>query len=254
MAGGHLHIAWLGAGPSAKESGGVPGVARELIAGLAAQGHRIDCFLPSAVRELPPHLRELANVTFVQGTSEWRYDRWYSRGSIAIFLSGLLARAFGSLRLRREVLRRHRKDPYDVVYQFSNIESLAVPSSLRGRVPLVIHPETHIAGELRFLWRERRLALRCQPKRSFVAAAVPMALRAVVQRFRVRRADLLICISSVFRDHIHRDYGFPLERTVVVPTRSASSGSRNLTSTAAWATRRRCWCSAASRHARGSTT
>jgi glycosyltransferase involved in cell wall biosynthesis len=33
----------------------------------------------------------------------------------------------------------------------------------------------------------------------------------------VRRADLLICISAVFREHIHRDYGFPLEKTVVVP-------------------------------------
>ena len=217
MTGRHLHIAWLGAGPSAKESGGVPGVARELVEGLAAQGHRIDCFLPSAVRELPPHLRDLTNVTFVQGTSEWRYDRWYSRGTIAIFLSGLLARALGSLRLRREVLRRHRQEPYDVLYQFSNIESLAVPARLRGHVPLVIHPETHIAGELRFLWRERRLALRCQSRRSFAAVAAPMALRAGVQRFRVRRADLLICISSVFRDHIHRDYGFPLERTVVVP-------------------------------------
>ncbi len=217
MTGRHLHIAWLGAGPSAKESGGVPGVARELVEGLAAQGHRIDIFLPSAVRELPPHLRDLTNVTFVQGTSEWRYDRWYSRGTIAIFLSGLLARALGSLRLRREVLRRHRQEPYDVLYQFSNIESLAVPARLRGHVPLVIHPETHIAGELRFLWRERRLALRCQSRRSFAAVAAPMALRAGVQRFRVRRADLLICISSVFRDHIHRDYGFPLERTVVVP-------------------------------------
>jgi glycosyltransferase involved in cell wall biosynthesis len=218
MAGGHLHIAWLGAGPSGKESaGGVPGVARELVEGLGAQGHRVDCFLPRAGREVPAHLRELPNVTFIQGTSKWRYDRWYSRGPIAIFLSGLLSRALGSVRLRREVLRRHRQDPYDVLYQFSNIESLAVPARLRGRVPLVIHPETHIAGELRFLWRERRLALRCQSKRSLLAAAAPMVLRAVVQRFRVRRADLLICISGVFRDHIHRDYGFPLDRTVVVP-------------------------------------
>src|SRR4029077_11385894 len=28
---------------------------------------------------------------------------------------------------------------------------------------------------------------------------------------------LLICISSVFRDHLIRDYGFPLENTVVIP-------------------------------------
>ncbi len=212
-----LHIAWLGAGPSVKESGGVPGVAKELVTGLAAQGHRIDCFLPAADRGLPAELLELENVRFVRGTSEWRYGRWYSRGPIGIFLSGLLTRATGSLRLRREVLRRHRRDPYDVLYQFSNIESLAVPARLRGKVPLVIHPETHIAGELRFLWRERRLSLRCEPKRRFAVAAATMAVRSVVQRRTVRRADLLICISGVFRDHIHRDYGFPLERTVVVP-------------------------------------
>ena len=211
-----LHIAWLGAGPSPEESGGVPGVARELITGLATLGHRIDCYLPTARRELARQL-ELPNVRFIRGTGEWRYDRWYSRGRIGIFLSGLLARAAGSLRLRREVLRRHRDDPYDVVYQFSNIESLAMPARLRAHVPLVIHPETHVAGELRFLWRERRLALRCQPASSFAVAVTTMALRSVVQRRRVRLASLLICISSVFRDHIHRDYGFPLERTVVVP-------------------------------------
>ncbi len=211
-----LHIAWLGAGPSPDESGGVPGVARELITGLATLGHRIDCYLPTARQELVQQL-ELPNVRFIRGTSEWRYDRWYSRGRIGIFLSGLLARAAGSLRLRREVLRRHRDDPYDVVYQFSNIESLAMPARLRAHVPLVIHPETHIAGELRFLWRERRLALRCQPASSFAVAVTTMALRSVVQRRRVQLASLLICISTVFRDHIHHDYGFPLERTVVVP-------------------------------------
>ena len=33
----------------------------------------------------------------------------------------------------------------------------------------------------------------------------------------IRRARLLVCISSVFRDHLVRDYRFPRERTVVVP-------------------------------------
>jgi len=217
MASRALHIAWLGAAPNAK-GGGVPGVARELLSGLAALGHRIDCFLPAAAGpEDPPELAARGNIRIIRGTSEWRYGRWYSSGRAGIFLSGLLTRAVGSLRLRREVLRRHRADPYDVVYQFSNIETLGMPARLRGRVPLVIHPETHIAGELRFLWRERALALRCQPARSYAVAAATMAVRSVVQRARVRRASLLICISTVFRDHLHRDYGFPLERTVVVP-------------------------------------
>jgi glycosyltransferase involved in cell wall biosynthesis len=219
MAARGLHIAWLGAGPSTKESGGVPGVANELLGGLAALGHRIDCFVPSsAAGELPPQLASEPNLRIVHGTSGWRRGRWYSRGRAGIFVSGLAARAFGAVRMRREVLRRHSEDPYDVVYQFSNIESLGVPARMRReRVPLAIHPETHIAGELRFLWRERKLALRCQPARTFAVAVSTMSVRSVVQRRRVRGADLLICISSVFRDHIHADYGFPLERTVVVP-------------------------------------
>jgi glycosyltransferase involved in cell wall biosynthesis len=44
-----------------------------------------------------------------------------------------------------------------------------------------------------------------------------MAVRTVVQRLRVRRATLLICISKVFRDHLIGDYRLPAERTVVVP-------------------------------------
>ena len=45
------------------------------------------------------------------------------------------------------------------------------------------------------------------------------SFRALVQRIKIRRASLLVCISSVFRDHMVHDYGFPLEKTVVVQTR-----------------------------------
>ncbi len=212
-----LHIAWLGAGPSSQEVGGVPGVAAELLAGLAGRGHRIDCFLPGAARELPGSLGEQPNLTFVWGTSDWRWNRWYNRARIGAFLSGMVSRARASLRLKREVAERHRQDPYDLVYQFSNIEVLAMPASLRGTVPLVIHPETHIAGELKSLIAERRLALRSQPAYTLAITGAVMSLRALVQRVEIRRARLLICISSVFRDHLVHDYGFPIERTVVIP-------------------------------------
>jgi glycosyltransferase involved in cell wall biosynthesis len=212
-----LHIAWLGAGPSSEEVGGVPGVAAELLAGLAERGHRIDCFLPGATRKLPDSLGEQPNLTFVWGTSEWRWNRWYNRVKIGAFLSGMVSRARASLRLRREVAQRHRQDPYDLVYQFSNIEVLAMPAGLRSTVPLVIHPETHIAGELKSLIAERRLALRSQPPYTLAITGAVMSLRALVQRVEIRRARLLICISSVFRDHLVRDYGFPPEKTVVIP-------------------------------------
>jgi len=183
-----LRIAWLGVGPAGRESGGVPGVATELLHGLASLGHRIDCFAASPEHELPPRLQGDDNLTFVWGPSGWRWDRWYSRTKITAFASGLLARGLGSLRMRREFTRRHRREPYDVIYQFSNIENLAVPSRIAREVPLVIHPETHAAGELRFLITERRLSFRCQPRSTFAIAATIMALRALLQRVTIRRA------------------------------------------------------------------
>jgi glycosyltransferase involved in cell wall biosynthesis len=215
VAGRALHIAWLGPVPG--DGGGVPGVAGELLGGLARLGHRIDCFFPSAGHALPARLAEERNLEFVWGTSGWRWDRWYSRGRLAAFASGLLARGGASLLLRREIARRHARDPYDVIYQFSNIENLAVPARVARDVPLVVHPETHIAGELRALVAERRLGRRCQPLYMLGAVAAIMSLRALVQRVRIRRARLLVCISAVFRDHLVRDYGYPARDTLVVP-------------------------------------
>lgn len=212
-----LRIAWIGAGPGMGESGGVPGVASELLLGLAALGHTIDCYMPGSERRLPQRVVAAERITFVWGTTNWRWNSWYNRTKIGTFASGLLNRALGSIRLRRGLARAHAQQPYDVVYQFSAIEALGMPASLRRRVPLVIHPETHIAGELRFQLAERRLALRCQPAHVFALTALTMLARVVVQRRSVRRASLLICISSVFRDHLVRDYRFPASDTVVIP-------------------------------------
>lgn len=192
-------------------------MATDLLYGLAKRGHRIDCLFPGSGHKLPDRLEAEENLTFIWGTRERRWNRWYNRTRIGTFASGLLFRALASLRLRQEVARRHRKDPYDVIYQFSSIEALSVPSHLRHEVPLVIHPETHILGELRFLISERRLGRRCQPAHTLAIAAAVMSARAVVQRVRIRRARLLVCISGVFRDHLVADYGFPLGDTVVIP-------------------------------------
>ncbi len=212
-----LRIAWVGAGPGSRETGGVPGVAADLLYGLARRGHRIDCLFPGSGHKLPDRLEGEDNLTFIWGTRQRRWNRWYNRTRIGAFASGLLFRGLASVRLRQVLARRHREDPYDVIYQFSSIEALSVPSELRHEVPLVIHPETHVVGELRFLISEQRLGRRCQPAYTLAIAATVMAARAVVQRIRIRRADLLVCISSVFRDHLVADYGFPIENTIVIP-------------------------------------
>jgi glycosyltransferase involved in cell wall biosynthesis len=223
-----LRIAWLGPAPGGYS--GVRGVAAELLSGLSQRGHLIDCFLPAAEGQSTVEIAgdervsfgegNLAfgeNVTLVWGTSRWRWNRWYSRGKIAAFVSGTLARSVASLRLRREIARRHQRRPYDLIYQFSSIETPGVPARVARKVPLVIHPETHIAGELRWLIAERELALRCQPAYVLVAVTTLMLLRALFQRRAIRRASLLVCISSVFRDHMVHDYRFPAQKTVVVP-------------------------------------
>ena len=212
-----LRIAWIGTGPGPQESGGVPGVATELMLGLAELGHRIDCYLSGRERDIPERLAKAERVTFHWGTSEWRWNRWYNRTVIGSFVSGLLTRGLGAIRLRRSLERGHALAPYDVVYQFSNIEALGMPASLRRSVPLVIHPETHIQGELHHLLAERSLALRCHPRHVFALTAAVMWLRVLVQRRRIRAARLLVCISSVFRDYLVRDYRFPLANTVVIP-------------------------------------
>jgi glycosyltransferase involved in cell wall biosynthesis len=160
---------------------------------------------------------EHKRLRFVWGSSKWRWHGWYNKTRIGVAVTWLLANALASLRMRREVLRRHRARPYDLVYQFSSIEGLGMPARLRRAVPLVVHPETHSAAELRFLIAERRLSMRGQARFVYAIALATMATRTLVQRSRIRRARLLVCISTVFRDHLVRDYGFPLERTVVIP-------------------------------------
>jgi glycosyltransferase involved in cell wall biosynthesis len=200
-----------------RDTGGVPGVAHDLLHGLAALGHRIDCYFPGRPQELPPRLAGFENITVVWGHAGWSAGRWYSKTKLRSTVSNLLFVLLASLRLRGELGRRHNEDPYDLVYEFATVENLAMPARLRRSVPLVVHPETHSAGELRSLLAERRLSLRCQPAYTFVIGVLVLSLRTLVQRRRIRSARLLVCISRVFRDHMVRDYGFPLDRTVVVP-------------------------------------
>jgi glycosyltransferase involved in cell wall biosynthesis len=214
-AGKRLRIAWLGGTPL--DTGGVPGVVAELLEGLTALGHEIDCFFPGSGGRVPARLRERERLTFIWGMTGWSWNRWYSRSGMTATISGQIARIHGALRLRGEIVRRHRARPYDVIYQISTIEAPGAPARLARSVPLVICPQTHMAGELRCLIAERRLVFATQPRHVFFTSLALMSIRALVQRVRIKRARLLICISSVFRDHLVRDYRFPSSATTVIP-------------------------------------
>jgi glycosyltransferase involved in cell wall biosynthesis len=211
-----LHIAWIGFAP-VDDAGGVPGIATDLLPGLAELGHRIDCFFPSNEHELPARITDVENLTFVWGTSSWRWNRWYSRTRFTAFVSAQLAGGIASLRLRTVLMRRHKHDPYDLFYQFSNVENRAVPRRLRNTVPLVVQPGQSSADALRFFVRERRLSLRSRPAHAFAIAAIVLWSRRQMQRRQLRSASLVVCISNVFREHLRRDYDLSAEATVVVP-------------------------------------
>ncbi|HEX4466237.1 MAG TPA: glycosyltransferase family 4 protein [Solirubrobacteraceae bacterium] len=216
MTGRTLHIAWVGFPPS-EEVGGVPGIATDLLHGLAALGHRIDCYFPGQPSELPRRLAGLDSLTVLWAGGSWQWGRWYSRTRITAFVSALVANGLDSFRHRGELQRRHRAEPYDFLYQFSNVENLAIPRDVARSVPLVAHPGQSSADALRFLLRERRLYLRSRPFYKFAVAALVLWLRKRVQRRKLRSAQLVICISHVFREHLIRDYGISETASVVVP-------------------------------------
>jgi glycosyltransferase involved in cell wall biosynthesis len=200
-----------------EQAGGAPGVVRDLLGGLLLEGHQIDCFFPGAGHQLPPRLAAQENLTVTWGSSKLQGNRWYDKIAVGSFASGLFSRALSSLRLRREIARRHRERPYDLIYQNQWIESVGAPSSVLRSAPLVVRPDTESASELRCLLAERELSFRCQPRYIFFVVAAILFLRAQLQRVMIRRASLLVCISRVFRDHLVEDYDFPRGSTAVVP-------------------------------------
>ena len=209
-----LRIAWCGAIPG---EGGVGGAARDILSGLLALGHEVDCYLAGQPQCLPAECTRFPSFTVHWSGSRWRWNRWYSKDPVCTFLTGTVARAIGMRRLGSAMVRAHRTHPYDVVYQFSNIEILGFRRHLADLPPLVIHPETHMAGELRWYAKEWHLVSRCSTFGRRHAVKMALRLRVIAQRRDIRKATTVICISDIFRRHLIEDYGLSAARTVVVP-------------------------------------
>jgi glycosyltransferase involved in cell wall biosynthesis len=196
--------------------GGVHGMALQILRGLTALGHTVDCYVARLDRGLPRELEENDRIAVQTGASRWTYDAWYNRTPLTTFVSGQVTRAASTWKLADGLAANHARRPYDVVYQFSNIELLGLRRHLKRLPPLVLHPETHLAGELAGFRRERALSRKCESRsrRAFVGAM--LLTRAAVQRRDIHRATTVICPSRAFRDCVTRDYGLNDARTVVV--------------------------------------
>ena len=209
-----LYIAYLGP-PPREGRGGVPGVAALVLDGLLNDGHRVDCYLAGIEAPLPDTLTSHANFELVDGNSRFRYGAWYSRNDLTKFVSGQAMRALAERRLAQLLNRHHRGRPYDLVYQFSHLEVFKLGGS--GAPPLIVHPETHTAGELRWLKRERALARACEPPYRRLAARAILSGRTALQSRHVRLAAGFVCPSRAFQRCFCDDYGIDPRRTRVVP-------------------------------------
>jgi len=210
-----LRVAWMG--PAPVDRGGVPSMACQTLLGLADRDVELELFVDSGRTPFLDRLAERPTVRVNAFSSRWAYDRWYSSTPTRALASGTAARVHVGTRLAQRLADRHAEQPFDVAYRLSQIELLALRPLRRRLPPIVLHPEVHARGELRFHWRERALALRCEPRALFALNAAYLGYRSLVQRRDVRDVAALIAPSERFADLLAADYGYPREDIRVIP-------------------------------------
>lgn len=209
-----LRVAWIGTEPY--PGGGAAGAGWLIMQGLAARGFQIDVFCSGDHPALVARFSAIDGVRVFTVDAGWRYDRWYSRHTVTKFVIALLARALSRNRLMPLLLEQHRSAPYDVIYQFSTIEIIGLRRMLAKLPPLVIHPQTHAAGELRWLRAERALSARCEPLWRRALVELVMSARVRRQRHDIKLASRVVAISPQFGNQIQADYEVDPDRIVFV--------------------------------------
>src|ERR1700722_1976214 len=153
-----MRIAWTG--PIGK-GGGVPGMGLLMLRELLRQGVEVDLythrhdFEDSAIEPTP-------GLRIIERRARWSWDRWYSRTSLTAMFSGTASRSLSYLILDLKLIREHRRRPYDAVYQLSTTELFLLGRMRRVAPPIVVHPCTHAAGELRWHRAEEEYARRVE--------------------------------------------------------------------------------------------
>lgn len=208
-------IAWQG--PVSANGGGVAYVGLQLIQGLRRRGVAVDCYMTGDGEDFPDVLREDCRVRLFCRPTHWEWERWYSRKPLSAFITGQTARAIAQRSLARTMAEQHAREPYDLLYQYSQIELFGIRKRRKALPPIVIHPEVHAAGELAWHRRERNLAARAESPQRRLTARAMLVGRAARQRHDIQLVRRVIAPSRVFACHIAADYGVSQDRISVVP-------------------------------------
>lgn len=210
-----MKIAWIGNTPT--PGSGVSGAASLIVEQLANLGCTIDLYLDSIPAEIPHILNDLPGVRIIHEDPHWQWSRWYSRGPLTSAASNLAARSLARRKLASSLVSRHCLHPYDIVYQFSTIESFGLRPSVTRLPPIVLHPSVHIAGELHAWRSEAPLVRACEPLHRRIAIPPFLLARTWRQRRDIKLATEVIAISSTFADSLSQDYAVDRARLRVVP-------------------------------------
>lgn len=208
-------MAWIGPTPSS--AGGVPSMATQQLLGLAHADVEIEAFVGSPADDLPQVLGSCAGLKIHHRPLRWHYGRWYSKTDMTKHLSGAAARTAHLRRTGFDVVARHHEQPFDIVYQLSMPELFAFHGRRRQLPPIIVHPEVHAAGELRWHARERALAREDESMIRHYGVRGMLKARSVIQGIDLPRADLVISPAMRFAQLLQQDYGVPEERLRVIP-------------------------------------
>lgn len=210
-----MRIAWTGPVGDIRD-GGTSALGGLLLKSLLDRGVQVEVYVSGSPGDFPAMFRDHPLVTVVEQPITWSWGRWYSKHRISAFASSFAARTWAFLRLGLEMVRRHRRDPYDCVYQFSQPELFVMAWLSRLLPPIVVHPGTTAAGELRWHRIETEYALQSEGKGLHYLARAVLTLRAFLQRRDWRKPALIAGPSNVFNRILEQDYGVSSDRTRVV--------------------------------------
>jgi glycosyltransferase involved in cell wall biosynthesis len=201
---------------------------------LLRQGVEVDLYLATD-RTVPPPISAMPGLRVITRRSRWQWNRWYSRTKATALFSSLAARSLSGMLLSVRLLIAHRRNPYDAVFQLSQMELFLLGRLKRWAPPIVVHPCSHAAGELRWHRAEQEYALRSERRSVHLAMRAWLELRSRLQPRELAHADLVVGPSNRYVDLVHEDYGVPRSKLRVLrhPVDlerfgpSASNGSAN---------------------------
>lgn len=197
--------------------GGASGVSRQLLLELASRELEIDCYLAGSWAAVPEELKKQANLRFICQKSSWEWNRWYSRNNFLAFVTGQAANLRTENRLARELLQRHRLQPYDLIYQFSHIELSSLRRYKKYLPPIVIHPSVHAHGELRWHKKEAELSKRTEKWLVRLGVRTLLTARSMVQRRHIQLPERVLALSQNFAQDLISDYGLSPSAIDIVP-------------------------------------